>query len=132
MSFSSFSTSFHRHPWGPRKCWTLSRFLSFAEWSNQPLEKSNPKMLARSRGYKRCKSLKKNYNCYYNEISQVRMAFNENQTHEPSTSLVQNSTKGLPPLYLYIITDPYQIPLFSLCIISTIAASTFYQREDLV
>ena len=28
-----------------------------------------------------------------------------------------------------IITDPYQIPLFSLCNISTIAASTFYQEK---
>ena len=31
--------------------------------------------------------------------------------------------------YGIIITDPYQIPLFSLCIISTIAASTFYQEK---
>ena len=30
---------------------------------------------------------------------------------------------------LYIITDPYQIPLFSLCNISAIAASTFYQEQ---
>ena len=32
-------------------------------------------------------------------------------------------------LYIYIITNPYQIPLFSLCNISAIAASTFYQEK---
>ena len=32
-------------------------------------------------------------------------------------------------IYVIIITDPYQIPLFSLCNISAIAASTFYQEK---